>query len=55
HWTKEEIWQRLEPIMRNSFKAIWDKHKELNTDLRRAAFALALERLDTAIRAKGLV
>lgn len=55
HWPREEVWQRLEPVMKKSFEDVWDKHKELNTDLRRAAFALALERLDTAIRDKGLV
>jgi len=54
-WSKEKVWEKLEPIMRDSFKSIWEKHKELDTDLRRAAFALALERISTAIKAKGLV
>jgi glutamate dehydrogenase/leucine dehydrogenase len=54
-WEIDQVWEKLEPIMKNSFEAIWNKHNELNTDLRRAAFAIALERLDTAIRARGLV
>lgn len=54
-WTRDQVWQKLEPMMKNSFENIWAKHRELDTDLRRAAFALALERISTAIRAKGLV
>jgi len=54
-WSKEEVWEKLEPIMRDSFRAVWEKHDELDTDLRRAAFALALERIATAIKSQGLV
>jgi len=54
-WSKEEVWEKLEPIMAASFKAIWDKHKELDTDLRRSAFAIAIERIASAIKSKDLV
>jgi len=54
-WSKEEVFEKLEPIMADSFKAIWDKHKELDTDLRRSAFAIAIERIGGAIKSKDLI
>jgi len=54
-WELDEVREKLEPIMKDSLSAVWEKHQELNCDLRRAAFALALERISTALEEKGLV
>lgn len=54
-WSKEEVMEKLKPVMAGSFKAIWDKHTDLDTDLRRSAFAIAIERIAAAIKVKGLV
>lgn len=48
HWTKEEVEQKLQTILEREAKAIWQKSKELKTDTRRAAFAIALERIQQA-------
>lgn len=52
-WSMDKVQQELKHIMVSSFDKIWSKHKELNTDLRRAAFVLALERLEHAILSKN--
>jgi len=45
HWTQEEVFKKLEPIMKRSFDDVWEYHKKYNTQLRTAAFILAIERL----------
>ncbi|KKU48630.1 glutamate dehydrogenase [Candidatus Uhrbacteria bacterium RIFCSPHIGHO2_12_FULL_46_13] len=52
YWTEAEVLQKLEPIMRQSFDAIWDRHLKYKTTLRVAAFILALERLQNSIKAR---
>lgn len=46
HWTEEEVNNKLKKIMDEETKIIWDKAKELNTDMRRTAFIIALERIE---------
>jgi len=45
HWIESEVLQKLEPIMRDSFKDIWKTHRDHNVDLRTAAFMLAVQRV----------
>ena len=45
HWTEKEVFAKLQPIMEDSAKKILERAKESNTDLRRGAFILALERI----------
>lgn len=52
YWSEAEVLKELEPIMRLSFDAIWERHLKYKTTLRVAAFILALERLQAAIKAK---
>ena len=52
YWTEAEVLQKLEPIMRQSFDAIWDRHLKYKTTLRVATFILALERLQNSIKAR---
>jgi glutamate dehydrogenase/leucine dehydrogenase len=48
HWTKEVVFEKLQKIMEEETEIIWNKSKELNTDIRRTAFVLALERIEKA-------
>jgi glutamate dehydrogenase/leucine dehydrogenase len=49
HWTEEEVFARLKEIMTRESLTIIDRATELNTDLRRGAFVVALERLQAAM------
>ncbi len=49
HWTETDVFTRLQTSMRQEALAILALSRELNTDLRRAAFLLALERLEKAM------
>lgn len=48
HWTEEQVFEKLKKIMEEETEIIWNKAKELNTDIRRAAFVVALERIEQA-------
>jgi glutamate dehydrogenase/leucine dehydrogenase len=45
HWTKEEVNRRLKKKIEEVVDAIWKTSKELKTDLRTAAFVVALKRI----------
>ncbi len=45
HWSEQEVFNKLKPMMEDSAKKILAKSKEFTTDLRRGAFILALERI----------
>ncbi len=49
HWSEKEVFDKLKPILENSAKKVLENAKELNTDLRRGAFILALERIQEKI------
>jgi glutamate dehydrogenase (NADP+) len=53
HWTIDEVHERLAEIMRREFTAVHDLATSLDVDLRRAAYAHALERLGAAIASQG--
>lgn len=53
YWTHEEVLKKLDAVMRTSFAAVWDKAKELKTDLRTGAYAVALSRIRDAMKARG--
>src|SRR5471030_2183902 len=50
HWKEEEVFAKLKTIMVRETLEIFDKAKSLNTDLRRAAFIIALERIEEAMK-----
>jgi glutamate dehydrogenase/leucine dehydrogenase len=52
HWAERDVLDRLRALLNRESKNVCDKAKELKTDLRRAAFSLALERLDKALDSK---
>jgi glutamate dehydrogenase (NAD(P)+) len=53
-WDDELVADRLRTRMENSFTAVWTRAEQLGCSLRRAAFALAVERIAAAFEARGL-
>ncbi|MBW3669867.1 MAG: Glu/Leu/Phe/Val dehydrogenase [Actinobacteria bacterium] len=53
-WDDELVAKRLRSMMDDAFQAVWGRAETLDVSLRRAAFALAVERLAEAISARGL-
>lgn len=47
-WSEEEVFKKLKNILENEAKNVFEKAKELKTNLRTAAFVIALERLEKA-------
>ncbi len=45
HWSEQEVFAKLDPILADSSQKIWQLAKEYQTDLRTAAFLLALDRI----------
>ncbi len=48
HWSEEEVFARMRAILEKQSKLVWDQAQTLETDLRRSAFLLALDRLAEA-------
>ena len=53
-WDEEVVAGRLRTFMDDAFTSVWAKAETLGVSLRRAAFALAVERVAEAIAARGL-
>ncbi|HEX9970367.1 MAG TPA: Glu/Leu/Phe/Val dehydrogenase [Acidimicrobiales bacterium] len=53
-WDDELTANRLRAVMDTAFHDVWGKAEALDVSLRRAAFALAVERVADAISARGL-
>jgi glutamate dehydrogenase (NADP+) len=49
YWTEREVHERLAATMQREFGAAFDRMQRERTDLRTAAYSIALERLDAAI------
>lgn len=46
HWAENDVFEKLHTILARESQLIWDRSDELKTDLRRAAFIVALERIE---------
>jgi glutamate dehydrogenase (NAD(P)+) len=53
-WDEELVAERLRERMEHAFVTVWARADQLDVSLRRAAFAVALERVSEAIAARGL-
>jgi glutamate dehydrogenase (NAD(P)+) len=53
-WDDDTVADRLRARMESAFSDVWAKAESLDVSLRRAAFALAVERVASAIEARGL-
>lgn len=49
HWSEQEVFKKLQTIMHQESINIYNRAQKLKTDLRRAAFIIALERLEDAM------
>ncbi len=52
HWSEKDVLQKLKESLERESKNVWDRAQSLKTDLRRAAFCIALERLQRALESK---
>jgi glutamate dehydrogenase/leucine dehydrogenase len=50
HWTEDEVNKKMEDNQRAQSLAIYEKSIDLKTDLRRAAFLLAMERIEAEMK-----
>jgi glutamate dehydrogenase/leucine dehydrogenase len=50
HWTQDEVNRKLKKKMEEATGAVWDTSVRLGTDLRTAAFVVALERILAAMK-----
>lgn len=50
HWSEADVFAKLKKIMDEETNLIYNRSKELNTDLRRTAFIVALERIEQATK-----
>ncbi|MDP2631516.1 MAG: Glu/Leu/Phe/Val dehydrogenase [Candidatus Uhrbacteria bacterium] len=50
HWSEEDVDAKLKELMHGAAEEVWARKLKYSTDLRRGAFILALERLDSARR-----
>lgn len=53
YWTAEEVNQRLEKIMVESFNAVYRMHVDKKVSMREAAFLVAVKRVVDAMRLRG--
>ncbi|OGY80042.1 MAG: glutamate dehydrogenase [Candidatus Kerfeldbacteria bacterium RIFCSPHIGHO2_02_FULL_42_14] len=52
HWSKDVVFAKLEEVMATAFDHVWDIHKRFQTELRTAAYIVALERVAEATQAQ---
>lgn len=43
HWTKQQVFEKLQPMMASAAERVYEKSVESNTDLRMGAFILAID------------
>jgi glutamate dehydrogenase/leucine dehydrogenase len=53
-WEDDLVATRLSQSMTKAFEGVWDAHERLGVSLRRAAFALSVERVAEAITTRGI-
>lgn len=53
HWSETEVYARLEPLMREAARAVIRKGEEVGATHREAAFLVAVERIEMAVKTKN--
>lgn len=53
HWTEEVVYKKLKEIMETETDIIYSRAQTLKTDIRRAAFIVALERIEESLNKNG--
>jgi glutamate dehydrogenase/leucine dehydrogenase len=49
-WKREDVFKKLREVMMSAMGSVWETHERLNTDLRTAAFVVALKRIEEALK-----
>lgn len=55
YWKESEVAVKLKEIMVDAFNAVWAAKDKYNADMRTAAFVLAVDRVVTAMRDRGVI
>jgi glutamate dehydrogenase/leucine dehydrogenase len=53
YWPEEEVLEKLKNLMDSAFQDVWMKKEEYKTDMRTAAYILALQRVAEAMKSRG--
>jgi glutamate dehydrogenase/leucine dehydrogenase len=53
-WTEEQVNQRLKEVITGSFSRVWDMAEDHSTDLRRASYMEAVEKIVEVTRLRGI-
>jgi glutamate dehydrogenase/leucine dehydrogenase len=53
YWTEEVVNKKLKLLITSAFDKVWENKEKYNTDMRTAAYILAIERVAEALHAKG--
>ncbi|MFA6272609.1 MAG: Glu/Leu/Phe/Val dehydrogenase [Patescibacteria group bacterium] len=53
YWTEEVVNKKLKQLITTAFNDVWEIKEKLKTDLRTAAYVLAIQRVADALQAKG--
>jgi glutamate dehydrogenase (NAD(P)+) len=54
-WTKEEVLEKLEPMMKNAFHAVYKVSQERGLYMRDAAYVIAINRVAEAVKLRGWI
>ncbi len=54
YWSEQEVLAKLEPLMKDAFRAVWNEHEKRSIPMRTAAFVLAVQRIVNAIKLRGV-
>lgn len=53
YWSEKEVLAKLEPIMVDSFNAVWKTKQQYKCDMRTAAYIVSARRIEEAMLARG--
>jgi glutamate dehydrogenase (NAD(P)+) len=53
YWKESEVNERLKDVLRENFDAVWEDAKAHNTDLRTAAYMVAIRRVADSYKTRG--
>lgn len=53
YWTEEETFEKLKKIMNDAFDTVWGMKDKVKTDMRTAAYLVAIKRVTDAMRLRG--
>lgn len=54
YWSEQDVLEKLRPIMKKAYRKAWEKKEEIDSDMRTAAFVLAVERIAKAMRLRSV-